>query len=64
MLTVAEYNLAGRRAYEKAGFKEMGRRRQADRMNGVVYDEIYMDCVASEFTSPVLAKIFVPDEPR
>lgn len=64
MLTVAEYNLAGRRAYEKAGFREMGRRRQADIMNGVVYDEIYMDCIASEFESPVLGKVFVPDSPR
>ncbi len=64
MLIVVEYNLAGRRAYEKAGFREMGRRRQADIMNGVVYDEIYMDCVASEFESPVLARVFAPDVPR
>ena len=48
MLTVSEYNLAGRRAYEKAGFKEIGRRRQADILNGVVYDEVYMDCLAAE----------------
>lgn len=64
MLSVAEYNLAGRRAYEKAGFREFGRRRQADIMNGVVYDEIYMDCIASEFESPVLGRVFVPDTPR
>ena len=64
MLTVAEYNLAGRRAYEKAGFKEMGRRRKADIMNGVTYDEIYMDAIADEFESPVLGAIFVPDQPR
>lgn len=64
MLMVAEYNLAGRRAYEKAGFREMGRRRQADIMNGVVYDEIYMDAIASEFVSPVLGKVFVPDVAR
>jgi RimJ/RimL family protein N-acetyltransferase len=64
MLTVAEYNLAGRRAYEKAGFREFGRRRQADILAGVVYDEIFMDCIATEFTSPVLAKVFAPDEPR
>lgn len=64
MLSVAEYNLAGRRAYEKAGFKEFGRRREADIMNGVVYDEVYMDCIASEFESPVLGRIFVPDVPR
>lgn len=64
LLTVAEYNLAGRRAYAKAGFKEMGRRRQADELNGVVYDEIYMDCVASDFQSTLLADIFAPDVPR
>lgn len=64
MLTVAEYNLAGRRAYEQAGFREFGRRRQCDIMGGGVYDEIYMDCIASEFTSPVLARVFAPDEPR
>lgn len=64
MLSVAEYNLAGRRAYEKAGFRVMGRRRQADEMAGVVYDEIYMDCVASEFVSPVLGQVYVPDVPR
>ena len=64
MLTVAEYNLAGRRAYEKAGFKEFGRRRESDIMNGVTYSEIYMDCIASEFDSPVLGRIFVPDEAR
>jgi RimJ/RimL family protein N-acetyltransferase len=64
MLTVAEYNLAGRRAYEKAGFKEFGKRRQADIMAGVVYDEIFMDCIASEFDSPVLGRIFAPDVPR
>jgi RimJ/RimL family protein N-acetyltransferase len=28
MLTVAEFNVAGRRAYEKAGFRELGRSRQ------------------------------------
>ena len=60
MLIVAEYNLAGRRAYEKAGFKEFGRRRQSDILNGVVYDEVYMDCVAGEFESPALGRVFVP----
>ncbi len=64
MLMVSEYNIGGRRAYEKAGFKEFGRRRQADVMGGVAYDEIYMDCIASEFDSPVLGRIFAPDVPR
>jgi RimJ/RimL family protein N-acetyltransferase len=64
MLDVAEYNLAGRRAYEKAGFREIGRRRQADILAGQVWDLVLMDCVASEFTSPLLARVFAPDEPR
>jgi RimJ/RimL family protein N-acetyltransferase len=64
MLTVNEFNLAGRRAYEKAGFKEFGRRRQSRWMAGCSWDDIYMDCLAGEFTSPVLATVFKPDEPR
>ncbi len=64
MLTVYEYNLAGLRAYSKAGFREFGRRRQAQWMGGRLWDEVYMDCLASEFVSPVLAAVFAPDEPR
>jgi len=64
MLTVYEFNLAARRAYEKAGYKEIGRRRACRWMGGRAWDEIYMDCVADEFESPVLAAILVPDEPR
>lgn len=64
MLTVIEYNPAGVRAYEKAGFREFGRRRQAEKFNGIFYDEIFMDCLATEFDSPVLARVFAPDAPR
>ena len=28
------------------------------------WDEIAMDCLATEFVSPVLGRVFVPDEPR
>lgn len=63
-LRVHEYNLAGQRAYTKAGFKEFGRRRQLQLMGGRRWDTIYMDALASEYTSPVLASIFVPDTPR
>ena len=63
-LRVHEYNLAGRRAYAKAGYREFGRRRQSQQMGGKFWDTIYMDCLASEFTSPVLAAIFAPDTPR
>jgi RimJ/RimL family protein N-acetyltransferase len=64
MLTMTEFNLAGRRAYERAGFKEFGRRRQCRWMNGRYWDDVYMDCLADEFESPVLSRVFVPDEPR
>ncbi len=63
LLTVYEFNLAGRRAYEKAGFREIGRRRQCFWMGGTLWDEIYMDCLATDFTSPVLGRVFVPNQP-
>jgi diamine N-acetyltransferase len=64
MLRVTEYNRAGRRAYEKAGFREIGRRRQSHMMGGKLWDSVYMDCIASEFTSPVLSRLLKPDEPQ
>jgi diamine N-acetyltransferase len=64
MLRVFAYNLAGLRAYEKAGYREFGRRREAILMGGRLWDVIYMECLASEFTSPVLARVFAADEPR
>lgn len=63
MLTVYSFNIGGRRAYEKAGFREFGRRRQCDRMGGALWDVVYMDCLASEFASPLLHTIFAPDVP-
>jgi len=63
-LDVDEFNIAGRRAYERAGFKECGRRREATRMAGRRWDLVFMDCLATEFESPVLAKTFQPDVPR
>ncbi len=63
VLTVYEFNGAAKRVYEKAGFREIGRRRKSKFMGGQYWDEIYMDCVADEFVSPVLAKIFTPDAP-
>src|SRR3712207_4845770 len=53
MLTVFEYNAAGIRAYQKAGFEEFGRRRECRAMGGKLWDEIYMDCLSSEFERPV-----------
>ena len=54
LLEVMPWNAAGIRAYEKAGFKLAGRRRDAILMHGRRWDEVYMDAVADEFTGSVL----------
>jgi diamine N-acetyltransferase len=54
----------GVRAYEKAGFKEFGRRRQSRRSGGELRDEIFMQCLSDEFESPVLGRTFAPDGSR
>jgi RimJ/RimL family protein N-acetyltransferase len=64
MLTVREYNYPARRVYAKAGFTEFGRRRKCWRFAGRWWDAIYMDILAEEFESPVLAHMLKPDEPR
>jgi RimJ/RimL family protein N-acetyltransferase len=64
MLRVHAFNLAGQRAYQKAGFREYGRRRECVFMGGRWWDEIYMDCLATESTSPVLGRVLAPDAPR
>ena len=49
MLTVFSPNERGLRAYANAGFREIGRRREAFRIDGQVCDEVFMDCLATEF---------------
>jgi RimJ/RimL family protein N-acetyltransferase len=60
-IEVFEFNHAGLRAYQKAGFKEIGRRRRAYFMGGRFWDVVYMDCLADEFNSPVLSRLLDPD---
>lgn len=64
LLTVAEFNAAGQRAYARAGFREIGRRRAAWFMGGRLWDEILMDCLATDFHGSTLAEVFTPDTPR
>ncbi len=51
-LLTASFNTRAQRVYQKIGFKESGRRRGSILLNGQRYDDIYMDCLASEFESP------------
>jgi RimJ/RimL family protein N-acetyltransferase len=48
-LQVVEINDAGIRAYERAGFREIGRRRKAWFVEGKYYDMVFMDCLADDF---------------
>jgi diamine N-acetyltransferase len=52
MLITTSFNIRAQRAYAKAGFKEIGRRRGSLLVDGRRYDDIYMDCLATEFESP------------
>jgi diamine N-acetyltransferase len=49
-LTVYEFNKPAIRCYQKAGFVQFGRRRQCHFMGGKLWDEIWMECLSTEFT--------------
>ena len=64
MLTVYEYNITGIKAYEKVGFRVIGRRHKSKMMGGKLWDTVYMEALADAFESPVLGKVLVPDQLR
>jgi diamine N-acetyltransferase len=57
---VFSWNRAAIRCYEKAGFREVGRRRGGVVTMGRRFDVVIMDAVADDFTGSVLGD-FVPD---
>ena len=64
-LDTLAYNMGAIRAYEKAGFCEIGRRRGARMLAGKRYDVVLMDCIDDEFVPP--ARRVLPelgDDPR
>ncbi len=63
-LQVFGSNPRGQRAYEKAGFRVVGRRREAYRLGQRRYDAILMDALASEFESPVLERLLHEPQAR
>jgi diamine N-acetyltransferase len=56
MLRVFSYNERAIRAYLRAGFREIGRRRQSQRIGDRAYDVVLMDCLATEFGESVLRR--------
>ena len=60
MLETYGFNEQARRAYERAGFRLIGRRRDAVQVLGRRWDSFLMDATAADFESPVLAR-FRPD---
>jgi len=52
LLNTFGYNERAIRAYTRAGFRVMGRQREAARLGDQIYDIIFMDCLATEFRSP------------
>ena len=59
-LQAYSYNPAGIKAYARAGYKEVGRRREAKRFAGKAYDVVLMDCIATEFESSAM-KYLLPE---
>jgi len=53
LLEVWSFNPRAIRAYLRVGFREIGRRREAQVMAGRAYDRVYMDCLAEEFVDPL-----------
>jgi diamine N-acetyltransferase len=61
LLVTFSWNLPAIRAYSKAGFREIGRRRGAVVTYGRRHDQVLMDAVADEFTNSVLVKQAPPN---
>ena len=55
MLRTYSFNERSISCYKKAGFKEIGRRRQARVIGRAKYDLVYMDILAEEFVSVFVA---------
>ncbi|GAC1618988.1 MAG: GNAT family protein [Ktedonobacteraceae bacterium] len=60
MLSTFAYNERAIRAYTRAGFRIVGRRREAHRWGDKFYDEVIMDCLSTEFETPLKRILSLP----
>ena len=60
LLSTYGYNERAVRAYTRAGFRVMGRQREAARLGNQIYDVIFMDCLATEFRGPLKHVVDLP----
>lgn len=58
MLGTFDFNRRARHCYEKVGFREIGRRRQARFIGGRWHDAILMDILAGEFEPVYTRRVF------
>lgn len=63
LLTVFANNPRGQRAYEKAGFRVVGVRREARRLGQRWQDVVVMDAIPADFTSPALERTIHAEQP-
>lgn len=63
LLRVFSYNERAIKVYERAGFKPAGRWRGAHRVAGQAFDVILMDCIATEFRSPLVRDLLLNGPP-
>lgn len=60
LLNTYGYNECAIRAYTRAGFRVLGRWREAARLGDQRYDVIFMDCLATEFRSSLPRVVDLP----
>ena len=60
LLRTYAYNERAVRAYTRAGFRVVGRWREAARVGDQLYDILFMDCLETEFRSPLKRVIELP----
>jgi RimJ/RimL family protein N-acetyltransferase len=62
MLSMAGYNERALRTYRRVGFREIGRRREICSIGNTFTDAVFMDCLSTEFHSPLAPIVTLPSQ--